>query len=137
MFGMGFTEILIIAVIGILFLGPDKLPSAMIEIAKFFRSVKNTVGTVKESLEQEMNVADIKAEALAYKKELLETTDSLKQATDVQGMVGSSLSNLDDDLLDDFDDEDEVKQAPKKAEKVTFEKKPKKKKIDKEETTDV
>ena len=35
MFGMGFTEILIIMVIAILFLGPDKLPGAMVDIAKF------------------------------------------------------------------------------------------------------
>ena len=41
MFGFGFTEILIIVVIAILFLGPDKLPSAMVDVAKFFRSVKN------------------------------------------------------------------------------------------------
>lgn len=40
MFGMGFTEILIIAIIAILFLGPDKLPSAMVEIAKFLEIQK-------------------------------------------------------------------------------------------------
>ena len=144
MFGMGFTEILIITVIAILFLGPDKLPSAMIEIAKFFRNVKNTVGTVKESLEQEMNVAEIKQEALAYKKELLDAGNDLKNATDVKGMVNTSLGNLDDDdFLHDHDDdsydEDGVykeKKEPAKAEKVTFEKK-KKKNIDKEETKDV
>jgi len=144
MFGMGFTEILIISVIAILFLGPDKLPSAMIEIAKFFRNVKNTVGTVKESLEQEMNVAEIKQEALAYKKELLDAGNDLKNATDVKGMVNTSLGNLDDDdFLHDHDDdsydEDGVykeKKEPAKAEKVTFEKK-KKKNIDKEETKDV
>ncbi len=136
MFGMGFTEILIITVIAILFLGPDKLPSAMIEIAKFFRNVKNTVGTVKESLEQEMNVAEIKQEALAYKKELLDAGNDLKNSADINGMVNTSLGNLDDDILDDDDDFDD-KTEPAKAEKVTFEKKKKKKNIDKEETTDV
>jgi len=35
MFGMGFTEILFIAVIAIIFLGPDKLPEAMVQIANF------------------------------------------------------------------------------------------------------
>lgn len=136
MFGMGFTEILIISVIAILFLGPDKLPSAMVEIAKFFRTVKNTVGTVKESLEQEMNVADIKEEALAYKKELLEVSNDLKQATDIDSIVGKSLGNLDDDFMDDDEDEVEVKKAPKKAEKVTFAKKTTKNE-NKEEIADV
>lgn len=132
---MGFTEILIITVIAILFLGPDKLPSAMVEIAKFFRNVKNTVGTVKESLEQEMNVADIKEEALAYKKELLSASNELKKATDI-GDIKASLTNLSDDILDDLDDLDEKEpiKEPKKAEKITFEKK---EKIDKEDSANV
>jgi len=135
MFGMGFTEILIIAVIAILFLGPDKLPSAMVEVAKFFRSVKKTIGTVKDSLEEEMNVSDIKEEALAYKKELLGATDELKKATNI-GDVGASLTNLGDDFLND-DFGNEPKKEPPKVKKVTFEIKKKKKKIDKEETKDV
>ncbi len=56
MFGLGFTEIIIIAIIAILFLGPDKLPTAMVDVAKFFRSVKKTIGTVKDSIEEEMHV---------------------------------------------------------------------------------
>lgn len=135
MFGMGFTEILIIAVIAILFLGPDKLPGAMVEIAKFFRSVKKTIGTVKDSLEEEMNITDIKEEALAYKKELLSASDDLKKATDVT-QIGASLTNLDDDFLDD-EPKLKKKKEPAKPEKVTFEKKEKKKKIEKEDNTDV
>ena len=89
MFGMGFTEILIIAVIAILFMGPDKLPGAMVEIAKFFRTVKKTVGSVKDSLEEEINVSEIKQEALAYKKELLDASDKLSKVTDVKGAIDS------------------------------------------------
>ncbi len=128
MFGLGFTEILIIAVIAILFLGPDKLPGAMVDVAKFFRSVKKTMGTVKDSLEQEMNVADIKEEALAYKKELLKASDGLKKATDLK-QIGADLTNLDDDKLGDQQIEQAPKSAPKE-EKVTFEKKIKKENVD-------
>lgn len=135
MFGMGFTEILIIAVIAILFLGPDKLPSTMVEVAKFFRSVKKTIGTVKDSLEEEMNVADIKEEALAYKKELLSAGDELKKSTGIND-VQASLTNLNDDFLDDYSEPTEKKE-PVKPEKVTFEKKKKNKKIEKEDSADV
>ena len=129
MFGLGFTEIMIIAVIAILFLGPDKLPSAMVEVAKFFKNVKSTVGTVKESIEQEMNVSEIKAEALAYKKELLEAQNSVKKVRDI-GDLTASLTDLNDDLLGDIkmendDMSSEVKSSPK-PEKVTFKKKEKK-----------
>lgn len=118
MFGLGFTEILVIAIIAILFLGPDKLPGAMVDVAKFFRSIKKTMGTVKDSLEQEMNVADIKEEALAYKKELLKASESLHKATNLK-QIGADLTNLDDDIIDE---QPIVKTAPKE-EKVTFEKK--------------
>jgi len=131
MFGMGFTEILIIAVIAILFLGPDKLPSTMVEIAKFFRSVKNTVGSVKESLEEEMNVSQIKQEALAYKKELLEASSKLESATNVGANLNSEIDNI---LNDDVQESaPKVKKAPAQPEEVTFKKKKKKKKTSNEE----
>ena len=134
MFGLGFTEILIIAVIAVLFLGPDKLPSAMVDIAKFFRQMKKTVSSVKDSLEEEMNVSEIKQEALAYKKELLDAKDGLDKVTSMASL--DNISDLTDDFLDDSDDE--TKESPKaapKQETVTFKKK-KKKKVEKVETAD-
>ncbi len=121
MFGMGFSEILIIAVIAILFLGPDKLPSAMVEIAKFFRNAKRTISDVKDTLEHEMHVSEIKEEALAYKKELLNTKESIKKSTDISH-IGASLTNLNDDILGD---DLAVEEKKEQTQKVTFEKKKK------------
>ncbi|MCD4667480.1 MAG: Sec-independent protein translocase protein TatB [Sulfurimonas sp.] len=135
MFGMGFTEILIIAVIAILFLGPDKLPSAMVDIAKFFRQAKKTIGTVKESLEQEMNVSEIKQEALAYKKELLDAKEKLAEVTDTS-KISANLTSLSDDMIGDIDMEPTEEKPQVKEEKVTFKKK-KKNNDDKEENIDV
>jgi len=113
MFGMGFSELMIIAVIAVLFLGPDKLPSAMVDIAKFFRNAKKTINTVKDSIEQEINVSEIKQEALAYKKELMETSSKVRDATDITD-VSATLANLSDDIIKDIEDEPEV-QKPKKT----------------------
>jgi len=130
MFGMGFTEMLIIAVIAILFLGPDKLPGTMVEIAKFFRSFKNTVGTMKSSLEEEMNLSEIKQEALAYKQELLNASESLHKATDIHEQTTAKLSSLTDEILEDDTDTTSEKKS-KQPEEVTFKKKPKKEKKEK------
>jgi len=132
MFGMGFTEILIIAVIAILFLGPDKLPSAMVDIAKFFRTAKNAIGNVKDTLEEELNVSDIKKEALAYKTQLDNASSRLSEATDVKAQVGSQISTILDD--DEAQETSPIQEnaAPKVSQEVTFKKKPKK-----EEKTDV
>lgn len=123
MFGMGFTEILIIAVIAILFLGPDKLPSTMVEIAKFFRNTKNTIGSMKESFEEELNVKSMKDEALAYKKELQNASSQVKDATDIKKMA-AKLTSLEDDNIGDSGLFDAPKDEPSsKKEEVTFAKK--------------
>ena len=126
MFGMGFTEIVIILVIAILFLGPDKLPSAMVDIAKFFRQMKKTVGTMKDTLEEEMNVSEIKQEALAYKKQLLDAQDEIEKVTSIPD-VGAKLTDLGDDLIGDIEAPAAAKEEVKEEE-VTFKKKKKKKK---------
>jgi sec-independent protein translocase protein TatB len=99
MFGMGFTEILFIAVIAILFLGPDKLPEAMVQIAKFFNSFKKTVTEAKSSFENEIHMNELREEALSYKR----TIDS-----DISGFK-NSLSNPMDDLNEALADLEEKK----------------------------
>ncbi len=135
MFGMGFMEIMVIAVIAVIFLGPDKLPETMVNIAKFFRSTKASLASAKDSLEQEMNISELKREALSYKDELTSATNELSRVT--------SMANLDDDydLVHDTDAQhtpakidnenvktEENKLASKEAQTVTFEKKKKEEK---------
>lgn len=122
MFGMGFTEILIILIIAILFLGPDKLPGAMVDIAKFFKSTKNAIGSMKDSFEHEMEASGIKAEALAYKKELEEAQEQLSKVTNVQASIDSSVSNMTHDLFNDTPTEPQIKKAPLEEKEVTFKK---------------
>ncbi len=121
MFGLGFGEILIIIVIAILFLGPDKLPTALVDVAKFFKSVKKTIGTVRDSLEQEMSVAEIKEEAMAYRRELIKARESLEKATNMH-KIATDLNSIGDDILGDAPVLKESKDIYKE-EQITFEKK--------------
>jgi len=79
MFGMSFAEIMIIAVIAVLFLGPDKLPSAMVDIAKLFKSFKSSINDAKSSFEQEMKIQELKEETLEYKKKLDSAATSMRK----------------------------------------------------------
>ncbi len=79
MFGMGFSEVLVIAIVAVIFLGPEKLPDAMVKIAKFFKTVKTSVNDVKNSFEQEMKIQELKEEALTYKRKLEETTTNARK----------------------------------------------------------
>ncbi len=77
MFGMGFSEILMIAVVAILFLGPDKLPEAMVQIAKFINSFRKTINEAKSTFEEELHLKELKEEALSYRRSLEETTSDI------------------------------------------------------------
>lgn len=135
MFGIGFTEILLISIIAILFLGPDKLPEAMVQMAKFIKGVKKTVGDAKSALDEEMRIADLKDEALNYKKQLDSATSELKSFKNI------GLNDMDDILFDTDTNEvhrptkgspyaDEAPATPVETpnDTVTFKKKSKKKK---------
>ena len=128
MFGMGFAEILIIGIIAILFLGPDKLPETMVEIAKFFRNVKKSVSSAKASLEEELHIADIKEEALNYKKELTSASSELGRMADMTE-VGAEIRDAKQatnvDISGAFAEETPAPKAAPKPEVVTFAKKPK------------
>lgn len=122
MFGMGLGEIFIIIIIAILFLGPDKLPTTMVEIAKFFRQVKGTVSSARATLEEEMKLSEIKEKALDYKKELTDASAELERLTNVTE-IGSELASVKNEL--NLDAPRPAPAAPKEPEVITFEPKSK------------
>ena len=109
MFGIGFTELILISIIAILFLGPDKLPQAMVDMAKFIKSVKKTISDAKGSLEEEMKISDLKEEALGYKKQLDDATSEL------QNFKNIDFDDFDDDVS--YDDEISTKSSRELASK--------------------
>ena len=66
-------------IVAIIVLGPDKLPNALIEMAKFVRVVKRTMQDAKDTLDREVNLAEIKKEAQAYKDKLEQSVDISKE----------------------------------------------------------
>ncbi len=114
MFGMGFTEILFIAVIAILFLGPDKLPDAMVQIAKLFKSIKETVNEAKSSFEDEIHIKELREEALNYRKQYEKAANDISgfknsipnPAAELQDAISSISSDryLDDDIMADIEE---------------------------------
>lgn len=78
MFGMSLWEIFIIAFVAIIFLGPDKLPNAMVEIAKFLKTLKKSLNEAKNSFEEEVKIAELKNEAKKYKETITNTIDRKK-----------------------------------------------------------
>ena len=109
MFGMSMGEILVIAIIAIIFLGPEKLPEAMVKGAKFFKAFKNSINDVKSTFEQEMKIQELKDEAITYKKKLDEATlsarkvitfDELEEIKKTTQGVNDSLKELENSVTE-------------------------------------
>ncbi len=56
MFGMGGSEILVILIVALLFLGPDKLPDAAKTISKGIRDLKKQTRVLQETIENDENI---------------------------------------------------------------------------------
>lgn len=53
MFGMGGSEILVILIVALLFLGPEKLPSAAKQISKGIRDIKKQSRSLQQQIEND------------------------------------------------------------------------------------
>lgn len=78
MLDFSFGEILVIAIIAVIFLGPDKLPETFVKIAKFLRAVKKTINDAKDTLDREIHITEMKQDALEYKKKFEDSALKLK-----------------------------------------------------------
>ncbi|HDZ4936948.1 Sec-independent protein translocase protein TatB [Campylobacter jejuni] len=76
---MSFGEIIVILVVAILVLGPDKLPEAIVQIAKILKAVKRNIDDAKSSIEKEIRINDLKEEAKKYKDEFSNTNENIRK----------------------------------------------------------
>jgi sec-independent protein translocase protein TatB len=61
MFGLSFGELLIIAVIALLLLGPERLPEAAKTLGKGLREIRRATDDLKDQVEKEISLDDRKA----------------------------------------------------------------------------
>ncbi|AJC93969.1 Sec-independent protein translocase subunit TatB [Campylobacter volucris] len=76
---MSFGEIIVVLVIAILVLGPEKLPSTIVEIAKIIKALKSNIDEAKASINKELKIAELKDEAQKYKDEFSQTNENIRK----------------------------------------------------------
>lgn len=101
MFGIGFMEIMVIAVVALVFVGPSRLPELLRTAAKFFVQARRISSDVKSSFDE----AIFKAEADLIRKErddmkrLLQSAPAVKLRVDEkpEGSISQEI-DLDEEL---------------------------------------
>jgi len=73
MFDIGLWELIVIGVLGLIVLGPERLPVAVRSVSQWIRTAKKMASNVKDELAQELEIEKLHADlkrAESYSKDL-------------------------------------------------------------------
>lgn len=92
MFDIGFWELMVIAIIGLIVLGPERLPTALRTLRGWVGSVRDFSNSVKTELKEELRIHELhedlkKAEQSGMKNLSPEIAESVKSLQNAANMV--------------------------------------------------
>ncbi len=92
MFDVGFTELMVIFVVALLVVGPERLPSVAKKIGLYIGKMRRSFQSIKNEVEQELEIEAVKAklkenamlaEAKELEQEMTKTIGAVKQESQV------------------------------------------------------
>jgi len=78
MLDIGFSELLVVVVLAVLVLGPDKLPEAMKDLARFIKKMKKMWRDATADITRELEMEEMKEEVKKYKEEIKKLQNETK-----------------------------------------------------------
>lgn len=134
---MSFGEIMVILVVAILVLGPDKLPEAIVQIAKILKAVKRNIDDAKSSIEKEIRINDLKEEAKKYKDEFSSTNENIRKKLSFEEFDDLKRDILDKTKVDlTFDSRDDKVKNNLSGQNLNTEEKPNLSKLETQDKTE-
>ncbi len=92
MFDIGFTELLLVSVVGLLVLGPERLPGAIRTASHWLGRLRRSFNNIRSEIEREINAEEIKREI--HNDAVMQ---SLKEAEqDLRGGLGNTPYDIGD-----------------------------------------
>ncbi|WP_428035909.1 Sec-independent protein translocase protein TatB [Amphritea sp.] len=86
MFDIGFAELLIIAIVGLVVLGPEKLPVAARTVGLWVSKAKRTLGSIQSEISEELRLDEMKRQIVMKQEELdRELNEMRKPASEAEG----------------------------------------------------
>ncbi|MBT1449286.1 Sec-independent protein translocase protein TatB [Glaciecola sp. XM2] len=75
-FDIGFIELCILLVVGLMVLGPDKLPVAARQLSKWFAGIRRHVNSFSSEMNRELEMDELRREFEAQKSRINEVTNA-------------------------------------------------------------
>jgi len=82
MFDVGFAEILLLSLVGLLVLGPERLPKVARTLGGLARKARGSWMNLKRSIEAEMRAEELKKPLKHFEKEVKSAVDQVKSGAD-------------------------------------------------------
>lgn len=79
MFDIGFAELLMIGVVALVVLGPEKLPTAVRTVGLWVGRAKRTISSVQSEISEELRMDELRRTAAIQKEELDKELAEMKQ----------------------------------------------------------
>ena len=88
MFDVGFAEILLLTLVGLLVLGPERLPRVARTLGGMARKARSSWLSLKRSIEAEMRAEELKEPLRHFQQDIKSTVDDIK--TGVTSGIGAA-----------------------------------------------
>lgn len=130
MFDIGFSELLLVLIVGLVVLGPQRLPIAIRTVMGWVRTIRGLAANVQNELAQELKLQELKdsikkAEELnlsSLSPELSKTVEELKQSADKMqqdlNTTKGEITKLTDEQVAEIQAKIEAESKPKEAEQA-------------------
>lgn len=88
MFDIGFSELLLVLIIGLIVLGPERLPVVVRAVAGWLRTARSMSAAVQQQLAEELRLDDMRKDLNTGLKKAGElSTEVAKEVTEVRGKL--------------------------------------------------
>jgi sec-independent protein translocase protein TatB len=100
MFDMGFTEVVLIGVVALVVIGPERLPGVAITVGKYVGQLKRFMTNVRADVESELRTDEIRKLLASQQEELSSLKDAVSGAkkdldmSDVAKSIDDSVSGV-------------------------------------------
>lgn len=101
MFDSGFLELLVVGIIALIVIGPERLPEVAAKVGKFIGKIKAFVATTRDDIEREMRADELKSMLAKQKEEIGELRDMMNSTkTDISSELNEASQLLDESMKD-------------------------------------